>query len=74
METHQAVWRMVASLALVARGVVASGFSYGYNRAERLEHYGTGRELVTTLVDHVELPELPEALLGQPAWVLKLVR
>ena len=29
------------------------GFSYGYNRAERLEHYRTGRELVTTLVDIV---------------------
>lgn len=29
------------------------GFSYGYNRAERLEHYRTGRELVTTLADIV---------------------
>lgn len=29
------------------------GFSYGYNRAERLDHYRTGRELVTTLVDIV---------------------
>ncbi len=29
------------------------GFSYGYNRAERLEHYHTGRELVTMLVDLV---------------------
>jgi alpha-L-fucosidase len=29
------------------------GFSYGYNRAERLEHYRTGRELVTVLVDTV---------------------
>ena len=29
------------------------GFSYGYNRAERLEHYRSGRELVTTLVDIV---------------------
>jgi hypothetical protein len=29
------------------------GFSYGYNRAERLEHYHTGRELVTILVDTV---------------------
>lgn len=29
------------------------GFSYGYNRAERLEHYRTGRELITTLVDIV---------------------
>jgi alpha-L-fucosidase len=29
------------------------GFSYGYNRAERLEHYRTARELVTTLVDIV---------------------
>ena len=29
------------------------GFSYGYNRAERLEHYRTGRELVTLLVDTV---------------------
>jgi alpha-L-fucosidase len=29
------------------------GFSYGYNRAERLEHYRTGRELVTVLVDIV---------------------
>ena len=29
------------------------GFSYGYNRAERLEHYHTGRELVTILVDIV---------------------
>ncbi|HPW21867.1 MAG TPA: alpha-L-fucosidase [Vicinamibacterales bacterium] len=29
------------------------GFSYGYNRAERLDHYRTGRELVTILVDTV---------------------
>jgi alpha-L-fucosidase len=29
------------------------GFSYGYNRAERLEHYHTGRELVILLVDIV---------------------
>ncbi|HEU0121541.1 MAG TPA: alpha-L-fucosidase [Bryobacteraceae bacterium] len=29
------------------------GFSYGYNRAERLEHYHTGKELVTMLVDLV---------------------
>ncbi len=29
------------------------GFSYGYNRAERLEHYHTGRELVIMLVDLV---------------------
>ena len=29
------------------------GFSYGYNRAERLEHYHSGRELVTILVDIV---------------------
>ena len=29
------------------------GYSYGYNRAERLEHYRTGRELVTILVDTV---------------------
>ena len=29
------------------------GFSYGYNRAEHLEHYHTGRELVTMLVDLV---------------------
>ena len=29
------------------------GFSYGYNRAERLEHYRTGRELVLMLVDIV---------------------
>jgi alpha-L-fucosidase len=29
------------------------GYSYGYNRAERLEHYRTGRELVMTLVDTV---------------------
>ena len=29
------------------------GFSYGYNRAERLDHYRTGRELVTILVDIV---------------------
>ena len=27
------------------------GFSYGYNRAENLEHYHTGRELVMMLVD-----------------------
>ena len=29
------------------------GFSYGYNRAERVEHYHTGRELVILLVDLV---------------------
>lgn len=29
------------------------GFSYGYNRAERLKDYHTGRELVLTLVDTV---------------------
>ena len=29
------------------------GFSYGYNRAERLEDYRTGRELVVMLVDIV---------------------
>lgn len=29
------------------------GFSYGYNRAERLEHYHTGRQLVLMLVDLV---------------------
>jgi alpha-L-fucosidase len=29
------------------------GFSYGYNRAERLEHYRTGRELIIMLVDLV---------------------
>ena len=29
------------------------GFSYGYNRAERLEHYHTGRELVIMLCDLV---------------------
>ena len=29
------------------------GFSYGYNRAERLDHYHTGRELVVMLVDLV---------------------
>jgi alpha-L-fucosidase len=29
------------------------GFSYGYNRAERLEHYHTGRELVILLTDLV---------------------
>jgi len=29
------------------------GYSYGYNRAERLEHYRSGRELVATLVDTV---------------------
>jgi alpha-L-fucosidase len=29
------------------------GFSYGYNRAERLEHYRSGRELVVMLVDLV---------------------
>jgi len=29
------------------------GFSYGYNRAERAEHYHTGRELVIMLVDLV---------------------
>jgi len=29
------------------------GFSYGYNRAERVEHYHTGRELVILLTDTV---------------------
>lgn len=29
------------------------GFSYGYNRAERLEHYHTGRQLVILLADIV---------------------
>ena len=29
------------------------GFSYGYNRAERLEHYHSGRELVILLADLV---------------------
>jgi alpha-L-fucosidase len=29
------------------------GFSYGYNRAERLSHYRTGRELVVMLADLV---------------------
>jgi len=29
------------------------GFSYGYNRAERVEHYHTGRELVLMLTDIV---------------------
>jgi alpha-L-fucosidase len=29
------------------------GFSYGYNRAERIDHYHTGRELVIMLVDLV---------------------
>ena len=29
------------------------GFSYGYNRAERLEHYHSGRELVILLTDTV---------------------
>lgn len=29
------------------------GFSYGYNRAERLDHYHSGRELVVMLVDLV---------------------
>lgn len=29
------------------------GFSYGYNRAERIEHYHSGRELVTMLADLV---------------------
>ena len=29
------------------------GFSYGYNRAERADHYHTGRELVTMLCDLV---------------------
>jgi len=29
------------------------GFSYGYNRVERVEHYRTGRELVLMLVDLV---------------------
>jgi len=27
------------------------GFSYGYNRAEHIEHYHSGRELVLMLVD-----------------------
>jgi alpha-L-fucosidase len=29
------------------------GFSYGYNRAERIEHYRTGREMVIMLIDMV---------------------
>jgi len=29
------------------------GFSYGYNRAERVDHYHSGRELVLMLVDIV---------------------
>ncbi|MDR3698782.1 MAG: alpha-L-fucosidase [Candidatus Sulfopaludibacter sp.] len=29
------------------------GFSYGYNRAERIEHYHTGRQLIAMLVDLV---------------------
>jgi alpha-L-fucosidase len=29
------------------------GFSYGYNRAERVEHYHSGRELILMLVDIV---------------------
>ncbi len=29
------------------------GFSYGYNRAERIEHYHSGRDLVVLLVDLV---------------------
>jgi alpha-L-fucosidase len=29
------------------------GFSYGYNRAEKLEHYHTGRQLILMLVDLV---------------------
>ena len=29
------------------------GYSYGYNRAERLEHYHTGRELILMLTDLV---------------------
>jgi hypothetical protein len=29
------------------------GFSYGYNRAERIEHYHSGRELVIMLIDLV---------------------
>jgi alpha-L-fucosidase len=29
------------------------GFSYGFNRAERIEHYHTGRELIILLVDLV---------------------
>ncbi|MFN8574452.1 MAG: alpha-L-fucosidase [Gemmatimonadaceae bacterium] len=29
------------------------GFSYGYNRAERVDHYHTGRELVVLLIDLV---------------------
>jgi alpha-L-fucosidase len=29
------------------------GFSYGYNRAERLEHYKSGRDLVIMLIDLV---------------------
>jgi alpha-L-fucosidase len=29
------------------------GFSYGYNRAENINHYHTGRELITMLVDLV---------------------
>lgn len=29
------------------------GFSYGYNRAERMEHYHSGRDLVIMLIDLV---------------------
>ena len=29
------------------------GFSYGFNRAERIEHYHSGRELVIMLIDLV---------------------
>ena len=37
------------------------GFSYGYNRAERLEHYRSGRELVIMLVRHREPRRQPAA-------------
>ncbi len=37
------------------------GFSYGYNRAERLEDYHTGRELVIMLVGHREPRRQPAA-------------
>ena len=37
------------------------GFSYGYNRAERLQDYHTGRELVIMLVDTGEPRRQPAA-------------
>ena len=37
------------------------GFCYGYNRAERLEHYHTGRELVIMLVRPREPRRQPAA-------------